>query len=429
MLSDALVPRRARRELEETLQVLRVAVLNGPRQAGKTTLARQLVGATGGSFVTLDDPATLQACLGDPRTFLTAYRKPLVVDEFQLAGDLLLRSVKSIVDTDLGRGQYLLTGSTRFLTVPSISESLAGRAGIVDLWPYTQGEAECRGDGADAFLAQLLEPDLPVRQLAEPPPSRASYLARICAGGFPEVQQLAGPAQRRRWFDAYIRTVTSRDVPGISNVQHVAELPKLLAALAAMTGQQLVVARLAEKVALSRQTVDRAYLPLLETVFMAVRLPAWSRNLLARVTRHPKSYVADSGVAAHLLNVDEVALADPMCAATGPLVETFVVNELIRQASFGGGPVQLAHYRTHDGIEVDVIAETPDGRVGGIEVKSSATVALADFRHLARIRDLLDASGGRFVRGVVLYTGDQVLPFGDRLVAMPLAALWMPAAE
>lgn len=426
MQDGSLVPRRARREVEETLQVLRVAVLNGPRQAGKTTLARQLVSAAGGSFVTLDDAATLQACLGDPRTFLTAYRKPLVVDEFQLAGDVLLRSVKSIVDTDLDRGQYLLTGSTRFLTVPSISESLAGRAGIVDLWPYTQGEAERRGEDADGFLARLLDPDLPVRQLPEPAPTRASYLSRICVGGFPEVQRLSGPAQRRRWFDAYIRTVTSRDVPGISRVQHVGELPKLLAALAAMTGQQLVVARLAEKVALSRQTVDATYLPLLETVFMAVRLPAWSRNLLSRITRHPKSYVADTGVAAHLLRVDEVALADPMCAATGPLVETFVVNELIRQQSFGSDAVSLSHYRTHDGVEVDVVAEAPDGRVGGIEVKSSASVSSTDFRHLARLRDLLDVSGGQFVRGVVLYTGDQVLPFGDRLIAMPLAALWMP---
>lgn len=177
-----------------------------------------------------------------------------------------------------------------------------------------------------------------MRQLPEAPPSRASYLSRICAGGFPEIQQLTGPAQRRRWFDAYIRTVTGRDVPGISRIQHVAELPKLLAALAAMTGQQLVVTRLAEKVALSRQAVDSTYLPLLETVYMAVRLPAWSRNLLSRGTRHPKSYVADSGVAAHLLRVDEQSLADPMCAAT-------------------------------DGL-----------------------------------RDLLDASGGRLVRGVVLYT-------------------------
>lgn len=426
MLSAGLVPRRARREIEETLHVLRVAVLNGPRQAGKTTLARQVVGATGGSFVSLDDAATLRACLGDPRTFLTAYRKPLVVDEFQLAGDVLLRAVKGIVDADPARGQYLLTGSTRFLTVPTISESLAGRAGIVDLWPYTQGEVQRLGPTADGILVRLLDPAMPVRQLPGPLPSRSSYLSMICAGGFPEVQHLRGPGQRRRWFDAYIRTVTSRDVPGISRVQHVAELPKLLAALAATTGQQLVVTRLAEKVALARQTVDSTYLPLLETVYLATRLPAWSRNLLARVTRHPKAYVVDSGVASHLLRVDETALADPMCPATGPLVETFVVNELIRQQSFGGEPVHLSHYRTHDGAEVDVIAEAPDGRVGGIEIKSAATVAPADFRHLARLRDLLDASGGRFVRGVVLYTGDQVLPFGDRLVAMPLAAIWMP---
>lgn len=425
MPDPALVPRRVRRELAETLQVLRVVVLNGPRQSGKTTLARQLVDATGGSFVTFDDAATLRACLEDPRTFLTAYRKPLVIDEFQLAGDVLLRAVKGIVDSDPTRGQYLLTGSTRFLTVPSISESLAGRAGIVDLWPYSQGEAERRGEASDDFLRSLLD-DAPVRQLPEETPPRASYLSRICIGGFPEVQQLAGPGQRRRWFDAYIRTVTSRDVPGISRVQHVAQLPRLLAALAATTGQQLVVTRLAEKVALSRPSVDSTYLPLLETVFLSVRLPAWSRNLLARVARHPKAYVADTGVAAHLLNVDERALADPMCPATGPLVETFVVDELIRQRSFGGDPVMLSHYRTHDGVEVDVIVEAPDGRVGGIEVKASTAVSAADFRHLARVRDLLDSSGGHFVRGVVLYTGDQVLPFGDRMVAMPLAALWLP---
>lgn len=425
MLVDELVPRRARREVEETLRVLRVAVLNGPRQAGKTTLAKQVVAAMGGTFVTLDDAAVLRACLDDPRTFVSAYRKPLLVDEFQLGGDALLRAVKSVVDADPTLGQYLLTGSTRFLTVPTISESLAGRAGIVDLWPYTQGELERRGETADGFLVDLLAPARPVGQLDETP-SRVDYLARVCVGGFPEVQHLTRPADRRRWFDAYLRTVTSRDVPGISRVQHAAELPKLLASVAAMTGQQLVVTRLAEKVALARPTVDSTYLPLLETVFLTVRLPAWSRNLLARVARHPKAYVADSGVAAHLLRVDEHALADPVCAATGPLVETFVVDELIRQASFGDDGIRLAHFRTHDGVEVDVVVEAPDGRVGGVEIKASASVSSADFRHLARLRDLLDASGGRFVRGVVLYTGDHVLSFGDRLVAMPLAALWLP---
>ncbi len=280
---------------------------------------------------------------------------------------MLLRAIKRVVDTDRTRGQYLLTGSTRFLTVPTISESLAGRAGIVDLWPYTQGELlsvdERIDQRADSLLGDLLDPSVPVTQLVRPP-GRADYLARICTGGFPEVQELIRPADRRRWFDGYLTTVTSRDVPGISRIQHAGELPTLLAAVAATTGQQLVVTRLAEQVRLARQTVDSTYLPLLETVFMVVRLPAWSRNLLARVTRHPK---------------------------------------------------------------VDVVAEAPDGRVGGIEVKASATVSSADFRHLARLRDLLDASGGRFVRGVVLYPGDQVLSFGDRLVAMPLAALWLPS--
>lgn len=410
------------------MATLRVAVLNGPRQAGKTTLARQIANGRGGTFVTFDDPAVLASARRDPHTFLTAYRKPMVIDEFQLAGDALLRSVKSIVDTDLSRGQYLLTGSTRFLTAPTISESLAGRVGIVELWPYTQGEAERRGARADGFLDRLLSTEPLPTEFADALPSRESYLSRVCIGGFPEVHRLDGPNQRRRWFDAYIGTVTNRDVPGISRIQHIAELPRLLAGLAAMTGQQLVVTRLAERVALSRPSVDTTYLPLLETVFLVVRLSAWSRNLLGRVARHPKSYLADSGLAAHLLRVNETALADPLNATTGPLVETFVVNELIRQRTFADEQVFLSHYRTLDGVEVDVIAETPDGRVGAVEVKSAASVNQADFRHLARVRDLLDASGGHFVHGVVLYTGDRVLPFGDRLTALPLAALWLPSA-
>jgi hypothetical protein len=412
--------------LRRKLRIFRVVVLNGPRQSGKTTLARQIHRAHGGSFVTFDDLPTLSACLQDPLTFLAAYPKPLVIDEFQLAGDILLRAVKATVDVDPGRGQFLLTGSTRFLTVPLISESLAGRAGIVDLWPYTQGEADRLGGDADTFLHRLLDADWPVRQLDGALPRRESYLARICTGGFPEAHQLTAAADRRDWFDAYVRTVTTRDVPEISRIRHVSELPRLLAALAASTGQQVVVTRLAEKVDLARRTVDANYLPLLETVYLTVRLPAWSRNLMSRVTRHPKVYLSDSGLAAFLLRVDERALADPVCPATGPLVETFVVNELIRQLSFDDAGVYLSYFRTQDGAEIDVIAEAPDGRVAGIEVKAAAMVQPADFRHLARLRDRLDETGGRFVRGVVLHTGDQVLPFGDRLIALPLAAVWLP---
>ncbi|MGH3753055.1 MAG: AAA family ATPase [Pseudonocardiaceae bacterium] len=331
MLFDALVPRRARRELEETLQVLRVAVLNGPRQAGKTTLAKQLVAAAGGSFVTLDDPATLQACLGDPRTFLTAYRKPLVVDEFQLGGDVLLRSVKSIVDEDLSRGQYLLTGSTRFLTVPSLSESLAGRAGIVDLWPYTQGEIERCGETGDGFLAQLLNPDVPVRQLAA-------------------------------------------DSPGLSRPDLRRRLPGGPAAALASAASALV-----------RRLHPRGDQP-------------------GRPGYQPRAARRGAAQAAGCARCDDRAAAR-------------------RGAARREGGAGAADGRQD---EVDVVAETTDGRVGGVEVKASATVTLADFRHLARLRDLLDASGGHFVRGIVLYSGHQVLPFGDRLVAMPLAGLWMP---
>ncbi len=271
-----VVPRRAQWVVGRTLDTLRVTVLNGPRQAGKTTLAKQVHAARGGTFVSFDDDDLLAACLADPKTFVAAYPKPLIIDEFQRAGDRLLRAVKAAVDADPSPGQFLLTGSTRFLTVPTISESLAGRVGIVDLWPYTQGEIRRLDERADTLLSRLLEsPSAPLTRLSPKPsapliqlpdvglPLRPAYLSMLCVGGFPELQRLADPAARRRWFEGYFRTVTQRDVPDISRIRRASELPKLLEALAAWSGQQLVGARLAEKVSLARSTLESSYLPLL----------------------------------------------------------------------------------------------------------------------------------------------------------------------
>lgn len=431
-MSRQLVPRHAIHQVQVGLREARVVMVNGPRQAGKTTLVRdQLDAESAGSFVTLDNETELAACLADPRTFLDRPR-PVIVDEFQHAGDRLLRAVKALVDENPQPGQFLLTGSTRFMTLPTISESLAGRVHIVDLWPYTQGEAQLLGDGADTFLPRVLNGQS-LREGFEPGmvPGRRDYLEFLCRGGYPEAVGIGGDA-RRRFFRNYVRTVTQRDVPEISRVRHVEELPRILRLLAAATAQETRDTELAERLGIDRRTLRANYLPLLHTVYLTLELPAWSRNLVSRVARHPKSYLVDTGLAAHLLGTTPERLAEPTALGTGALLETFVVNEVVRQAARFADDlgVSLFHYRAHTGSEIDLIAETDDGRVVGIEVKSAASVDSGDFSHLAAVRDRVDRLRDiEFVRGIVLYTGDRSHSFGDRLEALPLAALWLPPLE
>lgn len=418
-------PRHAHRAAEEALASFRVVVVNGPRQAGKTTLARELAGSRGATVVTLDDGALCEACVADPKAFLDAYPRPLFIDEFQRAGDPLVRAVKAAVDADRTPGQFLLTGSSRFLAIAGLSESLAGRAAILDLWPYTQGEADELGPASDVLLGRMLDAATSFSQAAGPYPERADYLRRVCRGGFPEVHELP-PATRSLWFDGYLTTVLQRDVPLIARGRHLGKLPRLLQVVAARTSQEMNLRSVAADTGIERTSLSRNYLPLLENIFLVRQLPPWSRNLTARAVKHPKTYITDSGLAASLLGVDPDGLVLPNAPALRPLVETFVVDELARQHSFSSTPrATLYHFRSPDGPEVDVVVEAPDGRVAAVEVKASTAVVRGDFNHLALLRDRLDHIGQPFIAGVVLYVGDKVLPFGDRLTALPLCHLWM----
>ncbi|MHB8313691.1 MAG: ATP-binding protein [Candidatus Dormibacteria bacterium] len=227
-----------------------------------------------------------------------------------------------------------------------------------------------------------------------------------------------------------MRTITQRDAPEIGRGRHIGELAKLARVLAARTGQELIVEQVARDAGIERSALARNYLPLLETVYLSVSLPAWSRNFTSRAVKHAKTYIADPGLAAHLLGVNAAALAAPGSPALGPLVETFVVTELIRQAARLLDPdVTLHHFRTKDQSEVDVIAEAADGRIVAVEAKAGRTVGRSTIRTLASLRDRIDDGGGRFVRGVVLYLGDDALPAGDRLAILPLSHLWRPPAS
>ena len=348
--------------------------------------------------------------------FIALGGRPLVIDEVQRGGEPLVRAIKQAVDRDPRAGQFVLTGSSNFLTIPTISESLAGRAGFVEVLPFTQGEI---GGTVDHFIDRVLAAPGALGAYRPSGLDRRGLLARVCVGGYPEVHRLPA-SQRGGWFRDYVRTTIERDVVELSGIRKVPEMGQLLRLFAARTGCELVMQGLIDDAPLERQAVydHRAWL---ETIHLVTTVPAWSRSLTRRVKRRPKVFLTDSGLAAWLLGKEPAALEDPADPATGQLVETFVFAELRRQLTWAATEVTMFHWQDRAGAEVDLVLEAADGRVVGLEVKSGHTPRPEWFRWLGQMRNAL---GDKFMAGVALYAGEQVLPFGDRLLAAPISALW-----
>lgn len=411
-----IIPRAIEDRYNETVSSRRVTVVTGPRQAGKTTLIRSGLPLTGGLIRSLDEQAVLEAALADPAEFVALGERPLVIDEVQRAGEPLVLAIKAAVDKDPTPGQFILTGSSNFLTVPTISESLAGRAGLVEVWPFTQGEL---ANAVDRFVDLLLDRPSSLAGLQPTPLDRPQLLRRVCIGGYPEVQRLT-VKQRDGWFRDYVSMTISRDIVELSGIRKVTELRELLRLIAARSGGELVMEHLIRDSTLQRQAVydHRSWL---ETIHLVALLPAWSRNLTARAKRRPKVFLTDPGLTAWLLGKTPEALEDPADPSTGRLVETFVFNELRRQLTWSQTEAAIFHWQDRAGAEIDFVLEASDGRLAAVEVKTGRTPRPGWFRQLAHMRDFV---GERFTAGVVLYGGTEILPFGERLLAMPISSLW-----
>jgi uncharacterized protein len=415
-VADELVARKALPLIAEALTDTRVVTINGARQVGKSTLASLIARTTPGSLVRLlDDPTTIRAATDDPTGFVD-HDGLLVIDEIQLAPELF-RSIKLAVDTDPRPGRFLLTGSARILALRDLPDALPGRMEIVELWPFSQGEIDDTPDSfVDAAFAHghELEHNSSLR--------RRDYLDRVVRGGYPEAVRRQ-PGRRSAFFDSYLTTLIERDVVELALIERRGDLRRLLALLAGRSGGLLVPAALAAQSGIPRSTLTR-YLELLAAVFLIKQIPAWSTGQTRRAIGTPKLAYVDSGVACHLLGQDATRLAQPGGAA-GAMMENFVVMELARQLTWSAERAHLYHYRTKDKVEVDAVIETADGRVVGIEVKAGATVRAED---LAGLRHLAERLGHRLVAGYVLYTGPRTLPFGDKLRAVPIDALWKLSA-
>ena len=412
LLSSAeAVPRRVQSKITAALQDTRVVLVVGPRQAGKTTLAK-LYANRDRPYITLDDPATLAAARSDPTGFIRGL-KQAVIDEVQRAPNLLL-AIKQSVDKDQAPGRFLLTGSTNLMAMPQVADSLAGRLEVVVLMPFAQ--AELTGTPGN-LLDRLLDGDgLPA---VGSPVVGDSLMELVLKGGYPEALRRNSVSRRQVWLQDYVALILDRDVRDIANIDQLDRMPRLLDVLAAHAGQLVNHSSYGAALGLTAPTAQK-YVGILERLFLLRQVPPWSHNQVSRLTKTPKLHFLDSGLLAALRGATAGQLHKDR-TNYGPLLENFVVSEVLKLITWSDKRLRISHFRTKEQDEVDLVLEDRQGHVIGIEVKASATVRPQDLRGL---RQLQAAVGDKFVQGLVLHDHDRITPFDEKLHAGPVSLLW-----
>ena len=409
-----LYPRHAEQNLLATLDESPAVLLHGPRQCGKTTLARMIRETQGYQFIDFNLRAPRENARSDPDGFAAGLPERVILDEVQLVPELFA-ALRVEIDRHRAPGRFLMTGSSNVLLLPKLSDSLAGRMEILDLHPLSQCELErVEPTFLDALFAagfQMRTTEPLLQQLAE----------RVVTGGYPAIFARSSTRGRQNWHRNYVRMLMQRDIRSLQRIHSLDAMPKLLELAAAQSAQLLNVAGIASNFELNRLTV-RGYLTLLRNIFVLDHLPAWHHKRGVGLVKRPKQHFGDTGLACFLLKVGAEELYAPHLDRTlfGHLLETFVLQELRRQASANPEPVDFFHYREKSGAEVDIVLSRGN-RLAGIKVKAAATAGTEDFRGLKRFQGL---AGERFACGVVLYDGHHCLRFGNQLHAVPIRYLW-----
>lgn len=408
-----LFKRTITKKLEAALQRSPVVLLIGARQTGKTTLMHHIAATHGYTYISFDDARVLSLAQQDPITFIRGLPKPVILDEVQRVPEIFL-TIKHDVDQERIPGKFLLTGSANPLLLPRLGDSLAGRMEILSLLPLSQGEILGTEEHFIDFLFNK-ESKLPAygEQL-----SREALCEKIIKGGYPSIQG-RNEEGRTGWFNGYITSLLERDVVELSNIEGLKNFPNLLSLLATRAGGLLNTAELSRLSTISSSTLHR-YLTLLEKLFLINLLQPWSRHLGLRLIRSPKLYLVDSGLLTYLLSYSPERL---LCDSVffGGILENFVIAELLKQMSWSSNRVKMHYFRTQTGIEVDVILENSDGEMIGIEIKSGEKFDTHDFKGLKYLQEKV---GDAFVKGIILYAGTEVIPYGRSLIALPISSLW-----
>jgi uncharacterized protein len=405
-----VLKRYAEPSIHEALQYRRVVLLAGPRQCGKTTLAKQLQIANS-HYTTLDDQSTYQSASFDPQGFVQSSYQTMIIDEVQRVPELVI-AIKKVVDENTKPGQFLLTGSANISYLPSVKESLAGRITKIKL--RTLSQAEILGV-EPTFLTKAFNQEFSRPVVFE---NKSMILEYCFRGGYPEVLKFS-QRSRRSWHEDYIAALLERDLKDIAKIERHRAMQELIKILCAWTGKYIDISSIGSHLSLSRNTLN-SYINALEALFIVERVEPWTKVDYQRVGRQDKLFICDSGLACSLLRwrIDQVHMDSDRI---GKIFENFIFNELMTQINASDGEYYLYHYRDRDHREIDFIVERADGAVLGIEIKAGSSVGKGDFKHLMWLQRKV---AERDFMGIVLYTGTEILPFGNKLWAIPISCLW-----
>jgi uncharacterized protein len=404
--------RYSKNAIKEALLDTPVVFIMGARQSGKTTLVKELTDGNW-KFANLDNQAQLAAIEQDPVGFIKEHAgRSIAIDEIQRLPELLL-VIKESVDEDRRPGRFLLTGSANALVLPRVLDSLAGRIETILLNPLSECEIN---NTKPSFLQTILQLKAPQ---VKNPTDKECLIRRVVSGCFPEPLQRKTEERTAAWYEQYTNSLVQKDMADLDAIDHPDKMLELLQLAAYYSGKLINFNELGAKLGLSAATT-RKYLSLIEQLFLLRKLPAWHTNEYKRLVKTPKLHLTDTGLVCAIRDIDSRRLiSDP--TKLGPLLETFVINELKKQGVWLRKKISFYHYRDKDKVEVDCIIENADRDCFAIEVKASATIVNSDFKGLRRFKDI---AKDRFKIGLLLYCGEQTLSFGDGLFAVPVSALW-----
>ena len=411
MQTTSLYPRYAESPLVEALSDSPAVLVHGPRQCGKTTLARMVGDSIGYNYINFDDDVARAAANADPAGFIAGLSERAILDEVQRVPSIFT-ALKQEIDRRRTPGRFLLTGSSQVLLLPSLADSLSGRMEILQLHPLSQNEIH---GGIPNFLDDLFRGTFHTSTTSR---LAGDLAVRITSGGYPAALARSTARRQANWYRNYVETQLQRDVRDMSRISGLDAFPRLLSAAASQTARLYNLSNLAAPFQLSRPTIG-SYVSILERLFLIDRLLPWHSNRLNRLIKTPKLHLGDTGVGCALLGLTSDALTQDR-ALLGQFLETFVFQELKRQAICQEKPLSFFYYRDKDQVEVDIVIEQGAMAVAGVEVKAAATVTPSDFRG---IRKLKEATGDRFAAGVVLYDGEITSSFGDGMFAVPIRCL------
>lgn len=406
-------PRWQQIRLRKALGSRRVVMLTGPRQCGKTTLARKLISEQT-AYRTLDDAGARQAAENDPHLFVEFAPEggTLIIDEVQKVPDLL-SAIKKVVDQNNRPGQFLITGSANIMHLPTVQESLAGRVSKIRLRPLSQGEIS---GASPLFVERAFAQNFTIGKTRY---RRNDLIDLIFRGGFPEAVRLEGKL-RKNWHGDYVDALIEHDLNDVAKIREIDMMKDLVRILAAWSSKFMEMSSIGAGLAIERRTLA-AYISALQSFYLIETVPAWRKTNYDRVGKQEKLFMADTGMMTALLGWKPSDLADDP-DKPGKAFETFAYNEIAAQIDAAEDIYHLYHYRDREKREIDFLIEREDRSILAVEVKSGITVRKSDFKHIEWFGKNLVK--GKPLTGIVLYAGEDIMPFSKNLWAVPFDCLW-----